>query len=67
VLDRDTETFRYLSAQLALCSFDHLGADDLHTEFVHRISCYRQRGDVAGLQRLIQANPAIDKLLATLI
>lgn len=34
VLDRDTEAFCSLSAQLALCSFDDFGADDLHTEFV---------------------------------
>ncbi|MGA9347965.1 MAG: hypothetical protein WBW48_04080 [Anaerolineae bacterium] len=67
VLDRDTEIFRYLSAQLALCSFDHLGADDLHTEFVRAIARYRQRGDVAGLQRLVQANPTIGELLVSLI
>jgi hypothetical protein len=67
VLDRDTEAFRSLSAQLALCSFDHLGADDLHTEFVREIAHCRQRGDLAGLQRLVQANPTIDELLASLI
>jgi len=67
VLDRDTEAFRYLSAQLALCPFDHLGAVDLHTEFAHKISHYRRRDDVAGLQRLVLANPTIDGLLASLI
>lgn len=67
VLDRDTEAFRYLSAQLALCPFDHLGAVDLHTEFVREITRYRRRDDVAGLRRLVQANPTIDELLASLI
>jgi hypothetical protein len=67
VLDRDTQAFRCLSAQLALCPFDHLEADNLHTEFVWKINGYRQRGDVAGLQRLIQANPTIDELLVSLI
>ncbi|MBM4466607.1 MAG: hypothetical protein FJ014_13820 [Chloroflexi bacterium] len=67
VLGRDTETFRSLSAQLALCSFDDFGADDLHTEFVHKISDYRRRDDIAGLQRLVQANPIINGLLASLI
>ncbi len=67
VLDRDTEAFRYLSAQLALCSFDHLGADDLHTEFIREIARYRRRDDVAGLRRLVQANPTIDELLVSLI
>jgi len=67
VLDRDTEAFRCLSAQLALRSFYHLGADDLHTEFVREIARYRRRDDVAGLQQLVQANPTIDKLLASLI
>jgi len=67
VLDRDTETFRSLSAQLALCSFDHLGADDLHTEFVRQVDHYRRHDDVAGLQRLVQANPTIDELLTSLI
>jgi hypothetical protein len=67
VLDRDTEAFRSLSAQLALCSFDDFGADDLHTEFVRQVDHYRRRDDVAGLQRLVQANPTIDELLASLI
>jgi len=67
VLDGDTETFRSLSAQLALCPFDHLGAIDLHTEFVRGITRYRRRGDLAGLQQLVQANPTIDELLASLI
>lgn len=67
VLDRDTETFRSLSAQLALCPFDHLGMVDLHTEFLHKISRYRRRDDVVGLQRLVQANSTIDDLLASLI
>ena len=67
VLDRDTEAFRYLSAQLALCPFDHLGAVDLHTEFVREITHYRRRDDVAALRRLVQANQTIDDLLASLI
>lgn len=67
VFDRHTAAFRYLSAQLALCSFDHLGAVDLHTEFIRGITRYRQRGDVAGLQRLVQANSTIDELLVSLI
>ena len=67
VLDRDTEAFRYLSAQLALCSFDHLGAVNLHTEFVREIARYRRRNDVAGLRQLVQANPTIDELLVALI
>jgi len=67
VLDRDTETFRYLSAQLALCPFDHLGAADLHTEFVREIARYRRRDDVVSLRQLVQAKPAIDELLVALI
>jgi hypothetical protein len=67
VLDRDTAAFRFLSAQLALRSFDHVGADDLHTEFVREIARYRKRDDIAGLQRLVQANPTINKLLTALI
>ena len=66
VLDRDTEAFRYLSAQLALRPFDHLGAADLHTEFVREITRYRRRGNVAGLRQLVQANPTIDGLLVSL-
>ncbi len=67
VLDRDTETFRSLSAQLALCSFDDFGADDSHTEFVRQVDHYRRHDDEAGLRRLVQANPTIDELLASLI
>jgi hypothetical protein len=67
VLDGDTEAFRYLSAQLALCPFDHLGAGDLHTEFVREIARYRRRDDVVGLRQLVQANPTIDELLVSLI
>jgi hypothetical protein len=67
VLDRDTEAFCSLSAQLALCSFDDFGAADLHTEFVRQVDRYRRHDDIAGLQRLVQANPTIDKLLAALI
>ncbi|TEU12958.1 MAG: hypothetical protein E3J21_19865 [Anaerolineales bacterium] len=67
VLDRDPEAFRYLSAQLALRPFDHLGAADLHTEFVREIARYRRRDDVVGLQQLVQANPTIDELLVSLI
>jgi len=67
VFDRHTAAFRYLSAQLALCSFDHLEAVDLHTEFIQEIPRYRQRDDLAGLQQLVQASSTIDELLASLI
>ena len=67
VLDRDTDAFRYFSAQLALRPFDHLGAGDLHTEFVREIARYRRRDDTASLRQLIQANPTIDELLVSLI
>jgi len=67
VLGGDTETFRYFSAHLALRPFDHLGAADLHTEFIREIARYRRHGDVAGLQRLVQAKPTIDELLVSLI
>ena len=67
VLDGDTEAFRCLSAQLALCPFDHLGAANLHTEFVWKINGYRRRDDIAGLRQLIQASPTIDELLVSLV
>jgi len=67
VLDGDTEAFRYLSAQLALRPFDHLGAADLHTEFVRAIARYRRRDDVAGLRQLVQVNSTVDELLVSLI